>query len=698
MFYSHTILARKSPLGTVWIAAHLERKIKKPQIDGIDIPSYAECIMFPEVPIALRLSGHLLLGLVRIYSWKVNYLFQDCNRMLSTIRTAFASVQVDLPVDADRAPFESITLPDTFNLDDLILDDALHQIDTPDNHQKSLDQITLSGDYVMIDLDEDVRVEPLAPEQSPHMGPEPTEEERLPPFHIDFEANGNQNVEISVNPSQENTPAVNPSNINQADTILDSPEIMREAPFDGPELNLPDFDGVNNEPMDMTQEHSPFVSNKMTPPTMEQIITPDQGLPGTSIHNLRGTTSTTYDHIDDVMPIHSGIPDLRIEPSPPQVQDNKRKGAPKVRDNKRTKRMKYDKEIVFSNAYMKRQIGGDELYHLIGKRRKLPQTAVDVWKISRTRQKDSFFLEPSVYGMCSKLHQTYERNFPRFSDTHDEFISDDHTPGVANVSIRDTSPDHRLSPKSPGNADAQPEHQLNPQSPTNADGQPLPEHHPKSPVNADAQLSVRNADGQPEPELSPKSPGDAYTVHNVDMPEIPRFSPQDIPSSIRDDNSPFKTPGASRTPKSGHGGTAATRILSADMSYISPGQDSYPQLSPFPFNDDLNEDLPEIPSLMSTPGVISTAGTGATGLGSMSTRTRAVARYFKEQMASAMSDGQPGQFSLNRILEGRDRKQAARMFMETLVLKSYDYIDVQQQESYGDIAVSIKRSLSEAKL
>jgi hypothetical protein len=41
MFYSHTILARKSPLGTVWIAAHLERKIKKPQIDSIDIPSYA---------------------------------------------------------------------------------------------------------------------------------------------------------------------------------------------------------------------------------------------------------------------------------------------------------------------------------------------------------------------------------------------------------------------------------------------------------------------------------------------------------------------------------------------------------------------------------------------------------------------------------------------------------------------------------
>lgn len=85
--------------------------------------------MFPEVPIALRLSGHLLLGLVRIYSWKVNYLFQDCNRMLTTIRTAFASVQIDLPIDADRALFEAITLPDTFNLDDLNLDDAIRQIE-----------------------------------------------------------------------------------------------------------------------------------------------------------------------------------------------------------------------------------------------------------------------------------------------------------------------------------------------------------------------------------------------------------------------------------------------------------------------------------------------------------------------------------------------------------------------------------------
>uniref|UniRef100_A0A453CGS2 Rad21/Rec8-like protein N-terminal domain-containing protein n=1 Tax=Aegilops tauschii subsp. strangulata TaxID=200361 RepID=A0A453CGS2_AEGTS len=29
-----------------------------------------ECIMSPQVRIALKLSGHFLVGLVRIYSWK----------------------------------------------------------------------------------------------------------------------------------------------------------------------------------------------------------------------------------------------------------------------------------------------------------------------------------------------------------------------------------------------------------------------------------------------------------------------------------------------------------------------------------------------------------------------------------------------------------------------------------------------------
>ena len=32
MFYSHQILAKKGPLGTIWIAAHMDRKLRKNQI------------------------------------------------------------------------------------------------------------------------------------------------------------------------------------------------------------------------------------------------------------------------------------------------------------------------------------------------------------------------------------------------------------------------------------------------------------------------------------------------------------------------------------------------------------------------------------------------------------------------------------------------------------------------------------------
>ena len=83
----------------------------------------ADSILFPEVPIALRLSSHLLLGVVRIYSRKVNYLFDDCSEALLKIKQAFRSTAVDLPPEESTAPYHSITLPETFDLDDFELPD-----------------------------------------------------------------------------------------------------------------------------------------------------------------------------------------------------------------------------------------------------------------------------------------------------------------------------------------------------------------------------------------------------------------------------------------------------------------------------------------------------------------------------------------------------------------------------------------------
>lgn len=61
--------------------------------------------------------------MVRIYSRKVNYLFDDCSEALLKIKQAFRSTAVDLPPEESTAPYHSITLPETFDLDDFELPD-----------------------------------------------------------------------------------------------------------------------------------------------------------------------------------------------------------------------------------------------------------------------------------------------------------------------------------------------------------------------------------------------------------------------------------------------------------------------------------------------------------------------------------------------------------------------------------------------
>ncbi|XP_059628593.1 sister chromatid cohesion 1 protein 4 isoform X2 [Cornus florida] len=184
MFYSQFILAKKGPLGTIWIAAHLERKLRKNQVADTDIGVSVDSILFPDVPIALRLSSHLLLGVVRIYSRKVNYLFDDCSEALLKVKQAFRSTAVDLPPEESTAPYHSITLPETFDLDDFELpDNDIFQGNYVDHHVSSREQITLQdtmegvvystsqfglderfgdGDTAGLDLDEEIFMDNVA--------------------------------------------------------------------------------------------------------------------------------------------------------------------------------------------------------------------------------------------------------------------------------------------------------------------------------------------------------------------------------------------------------------------------------------------------------------------------------------------------------------------------------------------------------
>lgn len=50
---------------------------------------------------------------------QVGYLYADCSDALLKIKQAFHSGTVDLPPEAVTAPFESITMPESFDFDAL---------------------------------------------------------------------------------------------------------------------------------------------------------------------------------------------------------------------------------------------------------------------------------------------------------------------------------------------------------------------------------------------------------------------------------------------------------------------------------------------------------------------------------------------------------------------------------------------------
>lgn len=62
-----------------------------------DIKLSVESIMQPAIPIALRLSGHLLLGVCRIYSRKVGYLYNESNEAMVKTKMVRLALRVPLP-------------------------------------------------------------------------------------------------------------------------------------------------------------------------------------------------------------------------------------------------------------------------------------------------------------------------------------------------------------------------------------------------------------------------------------------------------------------------------------------------------------------------------------------------------------------------------------------------------------------------
>uniref|UniRef100_UPI00358E1EC5 double-strand-break repair protein rad21 homolog isoform X2 n=1 Tax=Myxine glutinosa TaxID=7769 RepID=UPI00358E1EC5 len=157
MFYAHFVLSKRGPLAKIWLAAHWDKKLTKAHVFECNLESSVESIISPKVKMALRTSGHLLLGVVRIYSRKAKYLLADCNEAFVKIKMAFRPGVVDLPEENREAAYNAITLPEEFHDFDQPLPD-LGEIDVAQQftlNQSRAEEITMREDVGNLPLIQD---------------------------------------------------------------------------------------------------------------------------------------------------------------------------------------------------------------------------------------------------------------------------------------------------------------------------------------------------------------------------------------------------------------------------------------------------------------------------------------------------------------------------------------------------------------
>jgi hypothetical protein len=161
MFYAESILSKKGSLSKIWLAAHWDKKLSKQEVYKTDIADSVLHIKqggaageHDRIPVSLRLSGHLLLGLVKIYQRKTQYLYSDCSDAMLKIKMAFRPGVVDLPAESAGAGAGAVAVSEF---------EMMHDADDFDAIEPQLDewmQTTLSAQHVSRSVDITLEITP----------------------------------------------------------------------------------------------------------------------------------------------------------------------------------------------------------------------------------------------------------------------------------------------------------------------------------------------------------------------------------------------------------------------------------------------------------------------------------------------------------------------------------------------------------
>ncbi|XP_035233462.1 double-strand-break repair protein rad21 homolog A-like isoform X2 [Stegodyphus dumicola] len=455
MFYAQFMLAQKGPLAKIWLAAHWDKKLTKATIYETNIESCVKGVLEPKVKMALRTTGHLLLGIVRIYSRKAKYLLVDCNEAYLKLKMAFRPGVIDLP-DARTADAATVTLPEVFydfdtDVADLELDMDAQMV----LNQSRVEDITLKEDYSNLNLFHEFDFDLEFDEREVARGEKNTEENIE---NISFFLCDDQSKEKLEESAQGTSSA---SIVSKVNVSLDTPVnddgfggvvgegflvgLFEDAPLELFKKDLLNNARKNTESLGLLTENSPEQHHENTDdirPCSRSAISP---LPSPLAKVPRLSTDTNFSDFDEVFSsdtvsngLEHEVPTLSAAPAASQLtisgelrsslrdlgernlKDNESEsfvlepldevimqGAERIRKVKRRRKLIIDQVKSLSTEEMKFQI--NNITHNVATIDLAPPTKrLMLWK--ETGLVEKLLYRPGHPLLSKKLSEIYKRN------------------------------------------------------------------------------------------------------------------------------------------------------------------------------------------------------------------------------------------------------------------------------------------------
>lgn len=160
----------KGPLSHIWLASNFEKKLSKQQFLNTDLIESSKLL---DNSITLRLSGQLLLGIVKIYSRKTKYLLDDVQDILYKLKHSFklaTGTTLDSNVTSRNiVNVNQVILPDRITDHDLLYqkDFEFEDEGIPDlsvelgRHDEGEEEMDLLGTFDNFDVDLDFDLEDI---------------------------------------------------------------------------------------------------------------------------------------------------------------------------------------------------------------------------------------------------------------------------------------------------------------------------------------------------------------------------------------------------------------------------------------------------------------------------------------------------------------------------------------------------------